>query len=422
MTGTGKRAPEIRFRGFTDNWEQRKLGEVFFQTSKYVNPKESNLELWSLTVENGLTPKTERYNREFLVKKEDQFKSVDHNEFIYNPMNMTLGAVDLNLTGKTVAVSGYYITMLSKDGFDSKYFSIWLKSPLAIKMYKLYATGSLIERQRVQFPTLSQIKSSVPQIEEQTKIGSFFKQLDDTIALHQRKLTLLKQLKQTYLKQIFPQNKENMPALRFAGFSEPWKQSKFDEVFSHVQNNSLSRADLNYKSGYAMNIHYGDILIRFGEYLDVSKYQLPMIANKQLVEKYKSSILKDGDIVIADAAEDETVGKCSELGGIEDANILAGLHTIPSRPNWTFASGYLGYYMNSSAFHDQLLPLIQGTKISSISKSALKKTDIKYPHGKDEQTKIGNLFKQLDDSIALHQSKLEKLMDLKQVLLVKMFV
>ena len=422
MTETERRVPELRFKGFVDDWEQRKLGEVFFQTSKYVNPKESNLELWSLTVENGLTPKTERYNREFLVKKEDQFKSVDHNEFIYNPMNMTLGAVDLNLTGKTVAVSGYYITMLSKDGFDSKYFSIWLKSPLAIKMYKLYATGSLIERQRVQFPTLSQIKSSVPQIEEQTKIGSFFKQLDDTIALHQRKLTLLKQLKQTYLKQIFPQNKENMPALRFAGFSEPWKQSKFDEVFSHVQNNSLSRADLNYKSGYAMNIHYGDILIRFGEYLDVSKYQLPMIANKQLVEKYKSSILKDGDIVIADAAEDETVGKCSELGGIEDANILAGLHTIPSRPNWTFASGYLGYYMNSSAFHDQLLPLIQGTKISSISKSALKKTDIKYPHGKDEQTKIGNLFKQLDDSIALHQSKLEKLMDLKQVLLVKMFV
>ena len=197
MSEETKKAPAIRFQGFTDDWEQRKLGEVFFQTSKYVNPKESNLELWSLTVENGLTPKTERYNREFLVKKEDQFKSVDHNEFIYNPMNMTLGAVDLNLTGKTVAVSGYYITMLSKDGFDSKYFSIWLKSPLAIKMYKLYATGSLIERQRVQFPTLSQIKSSVPQIEEQTKIGSFFKQLDDTIALHQRKLTLLEQLKQT---------------------------------------------------------------------------------------------------------------------------------------------------------------------------------------------------------------------------------
>ena len=74
MSEETKKAPAIRFQGFTDDWEQRKLGEVFFQTSKYVNPKESNLELWSLTVENGLTPKTERYNREFLVKKEDQFK------------------------------------------------------------------------------------------------------------------------------------------------------------------------------------------------------------------------------------------------------------------------------------------------------------------------------------------------------------
>ena len=269
---------------------------------------------------------------------------------------------------------------------------------------------------------IEKVNQNIPSYQEQIKIGGFFKQLDNTIALHQRKSTLLKQLKQTYLKQIFPQNKENIPALRFAGFSEPWKQHKFDEVFSHVQNNSLSRADLNYNGGHAMNIHYGDILIRFGEYLDVSKCKLPMIANKQLVEKYKASFLKDGDIVIADAAEDETVGKCSELRGIEDANILAGLHTIPSRPNWTFAPGYLGYYMNSSAFHDQLLPLIQGTKISSISKSALKKTDIKYPYGKDEQTKIGNLFKQLDDSISLHQSKLEKLTDLKQVLLAKMFV
>ena len=230
MSEETKKAPAIRFQGFSDAWEQRKLGEVFFQTSKYVNPKESNLELWSLTVENGLTPKTERYNREFLVKKEDQFKSVDHNEFIYNPMNMTLGAVDLNLTGKTVAVSGYYITMLSKDGFDSKYFSIWLKLPLAIKMYKLYATGSLIERQRVQFPTLSQIKSSVPQIEEQTKIGSFFKQLDDTIALHQRRSDKQKKLKANLLQMMFPRNGEKIPEVRLAGFAEDWSQRTLEDI------------------------------------------------------------------------------------------------------------------------------------------------------------------------------------------------
>ena len=92
--------PEIRFKGYTDAWEQRKLGEVFRQTAAFLNPKEDDIELWSLTVESGLTPKTERYNREFLVKKVDAFKAVSPNEFIYNPMNMTLGAVDLNLLDK----------------------------------------------------------------------------------------------------------------------------------------------------------------------------------------------------------------------------------------------------------------------------------------------------------------------------------
>ncbi|MFT8709300.1 MAG: restriction endonuclease subunit S, partial [Sporolactobacillus sp.] len=118
MSGYDKKVPKLRFPGFTDEWEERRLGEVFEQTNKIVDPSRENLELWSLTVENGLTPKTARYNREFLVKKNDQFKRVDSNEFIYNPMNMTLGAVDLNLTGKVVAVSGYYITMMAKSNFN----------------------------------------------------------------------------------------------------------------------------------------------------------------------------------------------------------------------------------------------------------------------------------------------------------------
>ena len=217
------------------------------------------------------------------------------------------------------------------------------------------------------------------------------------------------------------ETEKKVPELRFKGFVDDWEQREFGEVFSHVQNNTLSRAELNYESGYALNIHYGDILIKFGEYLDVSKYKLPMIANKQIVEKYSASFLQDGDIIIADAAEDETVGKCSEVAEIGNANVLAGLHTIPCRANWTFASGYLGYYMNSSAFHNQLLPLIQGSKISSISKSALKNTDIKYPNGKEEQAKIGKFFKQLDDTIALHQRKLNLLKQLKQTYLRLMF-
>ncbi|MGL9757152.1 type I restriction enzyme, S subunit [Enterococcus sp. DIV0181] len=200
---TGEDKPEIRFAGFTDAWEQRKLGEVFQQTVEYIDPKEAGLELWSVTVENGLTPKSERYNREFLVKKNDKFKAIHPDEIVYNPMNMTLGSIGFNNSGKDVAVSGYYVTMKLNEGFDTKYFATWLPSPNAINLYKLYATGSLIERQRVQFPTLSGIKTLMPSLNEQKQIGLFFKQLDTTTALHQRELDSLKEMKKTLLQKMF---------------------------------------------------------------------------------------------------------------------------------------------------------------------------------------------------------------------------
>ncbi|MFW3589637.1 restriction endonuclease subunit S [Vagococcus fluvialis] len=199
----GAKVPELRFEGFTDDWEERKLGEVFNQTVEYINPNEANLELWSVTVERGLTPKTARYNREALVKKNDKFKVVHDGDIVYNPMNLTIGAVGFNKSEKSVAVSGYYVTMNMNSGFNNSYFQTWLKSENAIKQYKLYATGSLIEKQRVQFPTLSLIKSYIPTFEEQQKIGSFFKQLDETIALHQRKLDLLKEQKKGFLQKMF---------------------------------------------------------------------------------------------------------------------------------------------------------------------------------------------------------------------------
>ena len=199
----GEDVPRVRFTGFTGNWNNVEIGDIFEQTARYVNPKEQNIELWSLTVENGLTPKTERYNREFLVKKEDAFKSVKPNEFIYNPMNMTLGAVDLNKTGNEVAVSGYYVTMQAKDGYCNSYFTVWLKSPMAINLYKTYATGGLIEKQRVQFPTLAQIKIAVPSYSEQATIGDLFTLLDRQIADMQSKIDKLGELKGAYLQKMF---------------------------------------------------------------------------------------------------------------------------------------------------------------------------------------------------------------------------
>ena len=215
--------------------------------------------------------------------------------------------------------------------------------------------------------------------------------------------------------------KKNVPKIRFPGFTEPWEQRKLKEVFISLQNNTLSRAELSDKEGIAKNVHYGDILIKFGECLDIKKYTLPLIKEESIIVKYKSSFLQNGDIIVADTAEDETVGKCSEIEGLEDEIVLSGLHTIAYRPMFRFASGYLGYYMNSNLYHNQLLPLIQGIKVSSISKSAMQDTIIMYPKLIDEQAKIGEFFKQLDNLISLHHRKLENLKKQKKGLLQKMF-
>ncbi len=199
----GAKVPEIRFDGFTYDWEQRKLGDVFEQTSNLVNPKEDEIELWSLTVEDGLTKKSDRYNREFLVKKDDNFKEVRPGDIVYNPMNMTLGAVGYNGMAKSVAVSGYYTTMVAKENYDRYYINTWLKSSQAIRLYRTYATGSLIEKQRVQFTTLSIIPVTFPKYEEQTKIGSYFHSIDHLITLHQRKCDELKKMKKYMLQNMF---------------------------------------------------------------------------------------------------------------------------------------------------------------------------------------------------------------------------
>ena len=199
----GNKVPEIRFFGFTDDWEQRKLGDVFEQTTNFVNLDEDKMELWSLTVEDGLTPKSERYNREFLVKKDTNFKEVRPGDIVYNPMNMTLGAVGYNGMAKSVAVSGYYTTMVANAGYDSYYINTWLKSPYAISLYKTFATGSLKEKQRVQFPTLSIIPTVFPKTEEQKKIGQFFENLDRLITLHHRKYEELQKIKKFMLQNMF---------------------------------------------------------------------------------------------------------------------------------------------------------------------------------------------------------------------------
>ncbi|MDT2525829.1 restriction endonuclease subunit S [Enterococcus raffinosus] len=215
--------------------------------------------------------------------------------------------------------------------------------------------------------------------------------------------------------------KKKVPELRFKGFTDDWEERKFDECFNFpVSTNSLSRALLNYDEGDIKSVHYGDILIKYPAILNIKNDKIPYITGGKL-EKYKSSLLENGDVIFADAAEDETVGKAVEVNGLTEENLVAGLHTIVARPKDKKAEFFLGYYINSNTYHRQLLRLIQGSKVSSISKGNLQKTLVSFPKDFEEQQKIGAFFKKIDDTIALHQRKLDLLKETKKGFLQKMF-
>ena len=242
-------------------------------------------------------------------------------------------------------------------------------------------------------------------VAEQKNIRAFFRNLDKLITLHQRKYDALKTMKKTLLSKMFPKDGEDVPEIRFKGFTDAWEQRKLGKVLDFsLKTNSLSRSMLNYEDGELKNIHYGDILMNYGPILDFKTETIPYITEEK-VENFTSQLLMDGDVVFADAAEDESVGKAIEINGLEEQYLVAGLHTIVGRPVVKFAERFLGYYINSNSYHNQLLPLMQGTKVSSISKSTLQKTLIVYPKENNEQLKIGEFLNCLDNSITLHQRR-----------------
>lgn len=280
--------------------------------------------------------------------------------------------------------------------FNPYYLAYMLRSSSMRKKITFLAQG--ISRYNISKNKMMDIEMPIPNKEEQKQIGLYFRNLDNLITLHQCKCNYLLRLKDCIFSIMV---------------KITWEQRKFTLVFDFLQNNAISRSELA-KDGEVMNVHYGDILVKYAEILDIATDEITYLMDGSIAKKYQASLLKNGDVIIADAAEDETVGKCTEITGLLDEIVLSGLHTIPCRPKMKYAESYLGYYMNSDAYHNQLLPLIQGTKISSISKSAIKTTWISAPISEQEQAKIGVYFNKINNLITLHQSKLKLLKQIKK--------
>ena len=199
---------------------------------------------------------------------------------------------------------------------------------------------------------------------------------------------------------------------------EDWDVKPFGDVFTTLSNNTLSRDNLNYDRGLIKDIHYGDVLIRYPELLDCTREDVPYINHNA---KVSCQPLHEGDVVISDTAEDETVGKATEIIKEGKTGVVAGLHTIPCRvKNGEFVPGWLGYFINSHFYHDQLIPYIHGTKVSSIARESLYDTYVVIPPF-DEQKRIIQSLSDTDALIAKSERLIKKYQAMKQGFLQHMF-
>lgn len=426
---TNKKVPAIRFKGFEKEWEEDKMANICntLIDGDWIESKDQSRDGIRLlqTGNIGINKYLDKSNSSKWIS-EDTFsklncKEVFEGDILISRLPDPAGRACIvpNQNFKMITAVDCTIARVSKK-CDSKYLIQFLSSEPYFKEVTNFLAGGT--RQRISRSNLSNFIVPLPQITEQTQIGSFFKGLDDLIRLQEQKLEKVTNLKKAMLDKMFPKENADVPEIRFKGFTEKWEKKTLDEVFDfNIPTNTLSRASLNEKIGEIKNIHYGDILVKYDSYVNVINEKIPYITNGK-IDDYKGHFLKDGDVIFADASEDEMVGKSIEIINVRNNYVVSGLHTIASRPLIKFQQYYLAYHLNSNSYHNQLIPLMQGTKVLSISKISLKMTSITFPPNEKEQQKIGRFFQNLDRLIALSQEKIKKLKNLKQALLQKMFI
>lgn len=406
-----KKAPKLRFKGFTDDWEERKLQEVLRERNNQ-QPQSMEYPLVSFTVENGVTPKTDRYEREQLVvgdKSSKKYKVTVLNDIVYNPANLKFGAISRNKYGNAVFSPIYVTFLVNNDVTTPEFIEMFVTRNDFIKRALKYQQGTVYERQSVSPTDLLAMNVYLPGKSEQEKIGSFFKQLDDTIAANQRKLAKLKELKQGYLQKMFPQNGSKFPQLRFAGFADDWEQCKLGDVANFSKGTGYSKSDL--KGTGSPIILYGRLYTKYETIIrNVDSFVVP---------KSVSVFSKGGEVIVPGSGE--TVEDISIASVVEPAGVLLGGDLNIIYPNSDLDPTFLAITISNGKPHFDMARRAQGKSIVHLHNADLKHISLKTPN-LSEQKRISKIFEVLDQTITLHDQKLNLLKCMKQSLLQKMFI
>ncbi|MGV3030524.1 restriction endonuclease subunit S [Streptococcus suis] len=410
MTKEKSTVPRLRFPGFTDAWKQRKLGEVLKERNESRSPS-ADVPLVSFTVENGVTPKTERYNREFLVRDEDKkYKFTQLDDIVYNPANLKFGAIARNKYGAAV-FSPIYITYGVLSEAHPLFVELIVTSTNFIQRALRYQEGTVYERMAVKSFDLLRSEIPLPTLPEQEAIGSFFSDLDQLITLHQRKLDDVKELKKALLQKMFPKgNGNDFPELRFPEFTDAWKQRKLGEVSKRV-----TRRNKELISSLPLTISAQHGLVDQEEFF-----------NKQVASKDVSSyyLIKKGEF-----AYNKSYSNGYPWGAIKrldryEMGVLSTLYIV-FKPTSLICSDYLvSYYDTVNWYKEVSMIAAEGARnhgLLNIAPNDFFETRLFIPT-LPEQEAIGSFFSDLDQLITLHQRQLDHLKLLKKALLQQMFI
>lgn len=379
--------PNLRFKGFSGDWKRILFKTLFEERNERTGDMEK-YPLYSLTVAEGITPKTDRYKRDFLVKKDENFKIVHPNDFVFNPMNMTIGALGLFTENKAVSVSGYYNVFRNISNYKNFFLVNYLKSNKMIWKYKSIATGSLIEKQRVHYSQFIELKELLPSTEEAAKISDFLELIDKKLQLQQEKIDLLNEQKKGYMQQIFEQSQST------------WSLVKLQNVFEERSEKGYIEYNL-----LAVTIRHG-------------------VTDRADMKKDTSSEDKSNykRVLPGDIAYNSMRMWQGASGRSQYAGIVSPAYTI-LKPKENVDSLFFAYLFKTDRMLYEFKKYSQGLTSDT--------WNLKYPLLKDikvkipsyvEQKRISNFFAKVDKKIQLEQQKLEILQQQKKGFIQQMFI
>ena len=415
MTEQAK-VPAIRFAGFTDPWEQRKLSELLLERDEQA-PQSDQYPLMAFIANQGIAPKGDRYDRSALVNDIEgkPYKRTEKGDFIYSSNNLETGSIGLNKYGNA-CISPVYSIFQPSGIADSDFLGRRLVRKDFIQEMVKWRQGVIYGQWRIHEADFLRLNIAVPSVDEQRLIGKLLDNLDSLITLHQRKYDKLVIFKKSMLEKMFPKDGESVPEIRFAGFTDPWEQRKLGDV-----------ADI--KTGpFGTLLHAEDyvddgIPIVTTEHfktgvLPKDKEGIPQVSEEDAkrLEQYRA---KEGDILFSRVG---SVDANAQVFAGQDGWLFSG-RVLRARPDLTLvSSAYLHYELETEEVKSSVISRAVGGTMASINTEILFQTPIFIPAKMTEQNKIGSTCARLDSLITLHQRKLELLQNIKKSLLDKMFV